>query len=117
MHAMTPHIEKIDEEQSFDHKESMPSPIINDDLQHDLNLTRETNPLSNYKKGEETEKKIIKKLPSKTDEEIQKQMQGALDYNSHARKHHESQTHHKSNKGNSMSDEPKTVLNNSTTIK
>ena len=51
MHAMTPNIEKIDEEQSFDHKESMPSPIINDDLQHDLNLTRETNPLSNYKKG------------------------------------------------------------------
>ena len=95
----------------------MPSPIINYDLQNDLNLTRESNPLSNYKKGEETEKKIIKKLPSKTDEEIQKQMQGALDYNSHARKHHESHTHHKLNKVNSMSDEPKSALNNSATIK
>ena len=95
----------------------MPSPIINYDLQNDLNLTRESNPLSNYKKGEETEKKVIKKLPSKTDEEIQKQMQGALDYNSHARKHHESHTHHKLNKVNSMSDEPKSALNNSATIK
>ena len=73
----------------------MPSPIINLDIQHDLNVTQDTNPLSQgTKEGGKARKGKIKKLPCKSPEEIQKQMQGALEWDDRADKCRQSHTHH-----------------------
>ena len=53
--------------QSSEYKDSMPSPIINLDIQQDLNVTQDTNPLSQgTKDGERAVKTIIKKLPGRS---------------------------------------------------